>query len=162
VTPQQEHRDVSLGGSKLQAAGSYHRDLAGFGDHGGRRSIAYSILDHGEQYCIVARLCMNDVGGSQARLFEAGGIEVIAAADPQDRRCGQAGFARSDAGQEKRGRRVIDQRARERSGLVQGTCAQTAGSEAAIQSIDTKRHGPMISQRGRQRAEGIDARMRKR
>lgn len=109
MTPQQEDRDVGLGGRKLQPAGRDHRDLARLGNNGGRRSIAHRILDDGEQRRIVARLCVDYIGRGKPSLLEARRIEVVATADPQDRRGCRARFPRGDAGQKQRGGRVIDQ-----------------------------------------------------
>lgn len=67
--PQQEHRNVGLGSRKLQAAGRYHRDLAGFCNDSRRRSIAHRVFDDGEQHGIVAWLCVDDIGRGEARLF---------------------------------------------------------------------------------------------
>lgn len=100
---------------------------------------------------------MDDIRGSEARLFQARGIEVIAAADPQDRRSGAAGFARGDAGKEQGSGRVIDQRAGQCGRFMQGAGAQTTGPEACIDRLDAERHDSMIDKRGRQRAKGIDA-----
>lgn len=160
MTPQQEDRDVGLGGRKLQAPSGDHRDLACLGNNGGRRSIAHRILDNREESGIVAWLCMNNIGRGQACLFEAGSVEIVATADPQDRRGCRARFPRGDAGQKQRGGRVIDQRAGQRCRFVQGTGPQTATGQARIQRFGAEGHDPIIGKRRRQGAKGIDAHLR--
>ncbi|EZP68579.1 hypothetical protein BV97_05600 [Novosphingobium resinovorum] len=162
MTPQQEDRDVGVGCGKLQAAGRDHRDLARLGNNGSGRSIAHRILDHREQCGIVARLCVDHVGRAEARLFQARGIEVIAEADPQDRRGGRTGFPRGDADKEQGGRRVIDQRAGQRGRFMQGAGAQATGAQAIIQRLYAKRHDPIVGERRRHGAKGINAHLRMR
>ena len=162
MPPQQKHRDVGLGGRKLQAPSGDHRDFAGFGDDSGRRSIAYRILDDRKKSGIVARLRMDHIGRGKTCLFEAGGVEVTATADPQDRRCGRAGFARGDAGQKQRSGRIIDQRAGQRGSFVQGTGPQAAGAQTRIQRVGTEGHHPVLGERCRQGAKGINAHLRMR
>lgn len=160
MTPQQEDRDVGLGGRKLQPPSGDHRDLACLGNNGGRRSIAHRILDDGKQRGIVARLCVDYIGRGKARLFKARRIEVVATADPQGRRGCRARFPRGDAGQKQRGGRVIDQRAGQRCRFVQGAGPQTATGQARIQRFGAEGHDPIIGKRRRQGAKGIDAHLR--
>ncbi len=120
---QEKHRNIGFGGNELKPPGRDHGDPRCLGDHRCRRTVADGVLDDGQQSGIVPRLCVDHTGRGQSCLRQAGRIEVVAAACPENGTIGALGFTRGDAGQEQRGSGVVDQRTGARRNLVQ--CART-------------------------------------
>lgn len=67
-TSQEKNGNVRLGGHQLQATGCDHRQLADLTHDRGRRAVADSILDHGQQVRVLPGMCVDDVGRCEAGL----------------------------------------------------------------------------------------------
>jgi hypothetical protein len=69
--PQEQHRDIGVGGYKLQTPCRHHRYLASVRHHGRGRPIADGIFDDRQQRRFIARLRVNYICRAKPSLFEA-------------------------------------------------------------------------------------------
>ena len=156
VTPKQQNRNIGLCRSKLKAAGRHHRHLACLGNDRSRRPIADSVLDDGKKRSFVTRLRMNDIGRAKSGLFQAGSVEVIAAAYPQYRGIERSGFTHGYPRQKQGRGGIIDQRAGQSGRLVQRAGTEASAAQATIQRLGAKRACAKLSERRRQGAQMLD------
>ena len=109
--PQDKNGQIGFSRHELQAPASHHRDLACLRNDRAGRAVAHSIFDDRQQGLLVMRFDVDDLCRRQAGLLDARSVEVVTAAGPKDRCTGGTGLTRSDAGEEDRSGRVVDERA---------------------------------------------------
>lgn len=82
--PEQQRNRVTSFGCKLEPARLSHLHAPGLPDDGSQPPMPQSVLQQCQQFCIVARLGIDDPGGCQARLVQAGGKQIARSDHPEN------------------------------------------------------------------------------
>lgn len=154
----EQHRRLAVSGRQLQTPG---RGLIGgfdFSNDAGERAVAQTILGKRQDFGILARLRVKHLIRPEPGLLKPRSVEIKPGHCPQNRLAWLGAKPCSDAGGKQRSRRIVVQRCRRRSKLVQALARNATVRQPVIEQRHAERQcgfslGIRLRQLGAKRGE---------